>query len=477
MIEGLEKFLRLRGVDFDTFGTVFDIGSRDGRQAVELSKLFKNANVVAIECNPATLEICRRNIAPHDRIRLAAKAINDYSGRCSFYPIDPERTVTTWQDGNPGASSLFLATGDYPIETYVQNKIEVDCIRLDELSDQFGIDAIDLIWMDLQGAELLALRSAGALLDRVRFIYTEVSHRAIYKGQCLFPEIESFLTARGFERRTAIDTERWQQDAIYENTRDLADVVLPLGARDLAIAQLSVKSVRSFVSDVRNVYVVATDDPRIPGTRFVDERSFPFAREALERLALSDENTEAIWRQLLRLHFPAIQRQSLPNVLAIDAGTIFLRACRFLDDGRPVLNFGDEYDPANFEHMARLFPGLHRMFAYSGVTHAMLLKRAWLEELHRAVEAAHPETPFWKAYLDAIDADRFGASDYEIYFNFCLMYHAAELTIRRFRWRDIEAPDEIASQKWDYVSLAEPFRTDRNVCKALEQRLQSSLRY
>jgi FkbM family methyltransferase len=219
MIERLANFLTRSGADFAGFGTVFDIGSRDGLQAVELSKLFPEAQIVAVECNRQTLEQCRANFAPHPRIRLVDKAINSHTGRCTFYPIDPARTITTWPDGNPGASSLFVATGDYPAETYVQNEVEVECTRLDDLCKALGIAAIDLIWMDLQGAELLALESAGALLETVRYIYTEVSHRALYRGQCLFDDVDAFLLARGFRRCSKVNRERWQQDIIYENGR------------------------------------------------------------------------------------------------------------------------------------------------------------------------------------------------------------------------------------------------------------------
>ena len=107
MIEGLAKFLSATGVDFGSFSTVFDIGSRDARQAVQLSKLFANATVVAIECNPETLDQCRRNVAGNERIKLVEKAVNSYTGRCRFFPIDTKRTVTTWTDGNPGASFSF----------------------------------------------------------------------------------------------------------------------------------------------------------------------------------------------------------------------------------------------------------------------------------------------------------------------------------------------------------------------------------
>ena len=476
MIEGLAKFLAACGVGLDTFATVFDIGSRDGRQALELARLFREADVVAVECNRQTLETCRRNLARAPRVRLVEKAINSHTGRCAFFPIDPARTITSWADGNPGASSLFVANGDYPVETYVQNEVEVDCIRLDDLCGELGIEAIDLIWMDLQGAELLALRSAGALLEKVRYIYTEVSHRPLYHGQCLFEDVEAFLTGRGFKRRTQIDRARWQQDAIYENTRQLIDVVIPLGPEDHDIADLSVRSVRGFVRDVRRVHVVSAEDPRIDGARFVPERAFPFDADAVRRVLGADARAGWYLRQLTRLYFPLVDRTCLEHVLAVEADTVFLNPCRFMEEKRPIFNFGDEYHAPYFEHMARLCPGLHRMFAYSGIANCMLFTRSWLRELHGEVEARHGERPFWEAYLEAIEpAERErGASEYELYFNFCLMFHAGDLTIRRLRWGSAAGVDDLQPDRLDYVSLPQASRKGPLDRRRLEEVLSSA---
>lgn len=454
MIEQLAALLREREVDLDTISVVFDIGSRDGLQALELAQLLREADVVAIECNTQSLEQCRRNVAKSARIRLIEKAINSFTGRCPFYPIDPERTVTTWHDGNPGASSLFIANGEYPIEQYVQNETEVECIRLDDLSRQLGIDVIDVIWMDLQGAELLALQSAGNLLDKVRYIYTEVSHRPLYRGQCLFEDVDAFLAARGFRRCTAVDRSRWQQDLIYENTRDLIDVVIPIASDDGDGAEFAARSAGNFIAGARHVYVVSAEDPQLHGTRFVNQSQFPFDIQAISRLLSPSQQPELYWRQLVRLHFPLVHRASLRHVLAMEPQTVFLRPCQFVRDGLGVFTFGDEYRSADFEHMARLYPALHRMFAYSGAAGCMLFSRAWLKELHEAVEAHHG-MPFWQAYLQALDpgkGDR-GASDYEIYLNFSLMFHAWELIIRGLRRSRITSPDEIQPDWLDLVSV------------------------
>ena len=476
MIEQLTEFLRIRGLDFATLGVIFDIGSRDGLQAVEFSNLCPDADIVAIECNRESLKKCRRNLADKPRITLVDKAINFYTGRCTFYPIDPARTVTSWKDGNPGASSLFVSTGDYPVESYVQNQVEVDCIRLDDLCRELRVDAIDLIWMDLQGAELLALQSAGALLDKVRYIYTEVSHRPIYKGQCLFDDVDAFLTARGFRLCTKIDPTRWQQDAIYENTRELIDVVIPVEPEDMDMVDISVRAVRNCVRDVRNIYLVGAADRRIPGAHHFDEHHFAFDIDSVRQNLGSHAQSGRYLQQLVKLYFPLVNRGCLPNVLAIDADTIFLRPCRFVEDRRPIFNFGYEYHSPYFEHMARLFPSLQKMFAYSGITHCMMFTRAWLEELHSKVEAAHPSLPFWKAYLQTIDsAERArGASEQEIYFNFCLMHHASELIIRQLYWSNAASLDEVQPGRQDYVSLHVPRRKGLLDLKQLEERIFST---
>jgi len=462
MIEQLAEFLRIQGVDFATLGVIFDIGSRDGLQALEFSRLFPEARIVAIECNPATLEKCRRNLAPEPRITLVDKAINAHTGRCTFHPIDPARTVTTWKDGNPGASSLFVATGDYPVETYFQNRVEVDCTRLDDLCEKLQIDAIDLIWMDLQGAELIALQSAGVLLEKVRYIYTEVSHRPIYKGQCLFDDVDAFLTAQGFRLCTKIDRTRWQQDAIYENTRKLIDVVIPLATGDGDTAALSVRSVRNFVKDVRNIYLVAANNPDIAGAHFIDERSFPFDIDAVRQTLGPHMGAELYSQQLTNLYFPLVHRASLKRVLAVNAGTIFLRTCRFIEDGRPVFNFNASHHPPYFAHMTRLYPSLHRMFAYSGVTPCMVFTRAWLEQMHKEVEALSEGLPFWKAYLQAIDPSEHesGASEQELYFHFSLMFHAAALIIRHRPWSNVASLEDFRPDRLDFVSLSPELRKE-----------------
>lgn len=234
------------------------------------------------------------------------------------------------------------------------------------------------------------------------------------------------------------------------------DVVVPLGPNDRGLVDFTVRSARRFVEGVRAIWVVSRDDPGLPDTVYVPEDRFPFQLADVQ--AALNVGGRGGWylQQLLKLYFPLVAPECLDRYLVADADTIFLRHCRFIDGGRPVFNFGDEYHVPYFEHMSRMHPGLRKMFAYSGVTHCMLFDRGWVREMMAAVEAHHQGKPFWRVFLDVVDPahrEKSGASEYEAYFNFCLQAHPGELAIRRLSWANAGDVDGVRPDLHDYVSL------------------------
>jgi len=224
MIEEFAKYIENKNEAL----IIFDIGSRDCAQSIEFYKQFPNSKIYAFECNPNTLGICKKNIEPYgNRITLIEGAVCDYDGNIKFFPINQEKTITSWTDGNPGASSLFKSSGKYEIETYVQDEIATPCHRLDSIMDKYGISNVDILWMDLQGAELLALKGLGNYLQNVKYIHTEACNIEIYTNQSLFPEIHSYLSNFFcFDLLNNVDTNNFFGDAIYKN-RFLDDPIFP----------------------------------------------------------------------------------------------------------------------------------------------------------------------------------------------------------------------------------------------------------
>jgi FkbM family methyltransferase len=216
MIEDFIKFLKNENYDLTKEVTIFDIGSRDCLQSIEFTKSFPKSKIYAFECNPNTLDICKNNILNYPQITLINKAVNYYDGLCKFFPINQQKTITSWKDGNPGASSLFKSNDTYPIERYIQDEIIIDCVTLETVMEEHKINKCDIIWMDLQGAELIALESMKDKINFVDYIYTEVSFKPIYEEQVMFDELNNFLVSKNFKLCNSLDKNCWQTDAIYK---------------------------------------------------------------------------------------------------------------------------------------------------------------------------------------------------------------------------------------------------------------------
>lgn len=201
-----------------TIKTVLDVGSRDARESINLKKNYPHAHVYAFECNPAAIDLCKENIIGHSDITLITKAVSDTNGSTDFFAIDSLRTITPHADGNIGASSLLTANPAYPYEKYVQNKISVESTTLAQWALENRIDEIDILWIDLQGAELKAFKGMGSLIRRVKVIYTEIEFKEMYVGQPLFPEVDEYLTSQGFHL-VKVSYEEWFGNAFYLQER------------------------------------------------------------------------------------------------------------------------------------------------------------------------------------------------------------------------------------------------------------------
>lgn len=99
---------------------------------------------------------------------------------------------------NDGQSSSIFEFGTHSQahpDVVFTKKIKVVTTR----ADSWVKSAPDMLNLDIQGAELLALKSMSWLND-VKYIYSEVNEKELYKGCCLVGEIDDYLAQFGFKR-------------------------------------------------------------------------------------------------------------------------------------------------------------------------------------------------------------------------------------------------------------------------------------
>ena len=118
---------------------------------------------------------------------------------------------------NFGGSSSILELKEHLVhhpDIYEVCRKKLKTTRLDTFlkTHEFTFNFINL---DIQGAELLALKGLGYRLNDVDYIYTEVNQDFIYKDCCLIWDIDIYLKKFGFERVETDITEFDWGDAFY----------------------------------------------------------------------------------------------------------------------------------------------------------------------------------------------------------------------------------------------------------------------
>jgi FkbM family methyltransferase len=213
MIENFLKYIDAH-VPREEVKTILDLGSRDGLQAVEFALAFPASTVYAFECNPYSIQICRDVIKDFSNIVLVEKAVHERNGTVAFFPTDPVNNYKS----DTGFSSLFKKNPDWA-DPQIQCVVEVEAIRLDSWMKTQNLEQIDIIWMDIQGAELLALKGLGEALKNVKLIQLEASLAKVYDGQCFLNEVEEYLNTYDFVRVWNSDNLNSDADLIYVNRK------------------------------------------------------------------------------------------------------------------------------------------------------------------------------------------------------------------------------------------------------------------
>ena len=73
--------------------------------------------------------------------------------------------------------------------------------------------------MDIQGAELMAIKGAENDLKKIKYIHLEVEFSEIYKNQPLFWEIKKYLNKNEFNLVTLTGVGGHSGDAVFVNSR------------------------------------------------------------------------------------------------------------------------------------------------------------------------------------------------------------------------------------------------------------------
>lgn len=182
---------------------------------ISLHELVKKYNIKfkgilhvgAHECE----EICDycTYIAPN--LILWIEALEDKVNLCkSKYPntfienavVSDKVEIVKFNRSNNGQSSSILELGlhkEFHPQVWYTNSYEVETKMLKDIINKYDVE-YNFLNLDIQGAELKALKGMEEYLPKVDYIYTEVNSDYVYENCCIITEIDSYLEKFGLFR-------------------------------------------------------------------------------------------------------------------------------------------------------------------------------------------------------------------------------------------------------------------------------------
>ena len=252
--------------------------------------------------------------------------------------------------------------------------------------------------------------------------------------------------------KEAIDVTNVYSDPQQEN---IFDIVIPIGPNDTEKVKNQIPYTKRNVIGYRNIYLICFDaNTKIEGCVTINENTFPFNIKTVESMHSKSWRNGWYLQQLLKLYAGFVIPGILDTYLVIDSDTFFTKPTTFIKDNKCCYNYGRENHGPYFSHMGLLHNSLKRVDSKkSGICHHMIFEKSKMKKLFKLVEECHENKPFYEIFLEKVNKkfhkNGSGASEYEIYFNYLLIYHKDEIIVRELRWKNSKSLDD----SMDYVSV------------------------
>jgi FkbM family methyltransferase len=196
--------------------TILDVGAARGQSAQRYLRLFPEATIHSFEPGAESFAALMATIGSERQVNGHQVAVGDVAGEATFYLNRASET-----------NSLLpsLRTGDRYFDAALTEPVgstTVPVVTLDGFCRSVGAERVDVLKMDIQGAELRALRGAETLLHdrRIRLIYTEVLFAPLYDGQTSFGDVAGYLDGHGYRCYGLYDLRRGRNGTLVQ-----ADVI------------------------------------------------------------------------------------------------------------------------------------------------------------------------------------------------------------------------------------------------------------
>jgi len=175
--------------------TIFDVGAHHGQTAKEFRKYFPTSRIYSFEPFPESFETLRQKTSADRGIQVYNYGLTDQVGTFSFNSNLSSATNSLLPADEMGSKTW----GEGLLET--QEIVQAQFKTVDAVLAEQDIQTIDILKMDVQGAEHRVLKGAlAACRDNIiGVVYSEIIIQPTYIGQKRLDETLNIFYDAGFE--------------------------------------------------------------------------------------------------------------------------------------------------------------------------------------------------------------------------------------------------------------------------------------
>jgi len=184
---------------------IIDVGGHKGQSIDYLTKLFPDCTIYSFEPDPDSFMILQKKES--NAVRVYNMAVSNKNGKLRFFKNSISHTNSIFKvnlnsiDSIRATKERSLSNSTYIDE--INKEIEVESIVLNKFINNNDIEHIDLLKIDVQGAEVEVLK--GAELSVIDNIIIEISFYDFYEKSSTFLDIEEILIPEGFYLFSILD--------------------------------------------------------------------------------------------------------------------------------------------------------------------------------------------------------------------------------------------------------------------------------
>jgi FkbM family methyltransferase len=183
------KYIR---TDRDAIQSIVIVGAWQGLEIRGLLQRYPAAHIVAFEPSPHDFPALKAAYVGSKRVSCFQLAIADHTGEIEFHA-----------GSLPGTGSLLAFAGDAESQAHNLGLVETEAFRvpvttLDDHDATRDLKHVDLLKIDVQGAEASVIRGGRRLIGRTSAVLVEVSLRgSAYADAATFQEVDAGLRQAG----------------------------------------------------------------------------------------------------------------------------------------------------------------------------------------------------------------------------------------------------------------------------------------